>query len=114
MADIAVQDFSSQPAAVALVLSAADVNGDKFYANSGKTGLWVENSSGNPVTVTMLGRNKCSHSQVHDAAVVVPDAFAGFIALPIDTQRFVDGAGEVSLTYSAVANLSVAVVRLPE
>lgn len=85
--------------------------GDQF-ANDGKIALFVENSTGGPVTVTASAARRCSHGFLHDAAIVVANNFSGFVKLDFDNERFSDSAGIVSLTYSATG-LNVAVVRRP-
>lgn len=116
MATLAVIQFPDVPEAFDITAEtgyvAADfANGDVFK-NDGATGLYVENSSGGSITVTAVAARRCNHGFLHDAAIVVPNLFEGFVALEFENERFSSDSGIVSLTYSATG-LNVAAVRRP-
>lgn len=100
-------DIDAQAEAVA-----ADVAGDTFL-NSGTVGFWVKNTSGSPRTVTFDAPQACNFGVLHDAAVVVADAFEGFIWVGFESSRFTDeSTGRVTATYSSEVGLKVAAVRV--
>ena len=88
---------------------AAAVGGDSFR-NGGNTGLYVENTSGGALTLTIVAAKLCNHGTLHDADIVVDNGFDGFVAMDLDNSRFSDSDGTVSLTYSAIG-LNVGAVR---
>jgi len=115
VAALTIVQFPDEPAAFDITAQggyvAAEAGGDTFE-NNGATGLYVENSSGGPITVTAVAVRRCSHGFLHDAVISVPDGFEGFVAAEFENDRFSSAAGIVSLTYSGVG-LNVAAVRLP-
>lgn len=115
MAVLTVVEFPDEPTAFDITADPgfvpAAAGGDTFE-NKGRTGLYVENTSGGPITLTIVAQRQCNHGFSHNAAIVVADGFAGFVATEIENDRFNSPAGIVSLTYSA-AGLDVAAVRLP-
>lgn len=115
MAVLTVIDFPDEPEAFDIEGEAGFVNaaaGGDTFKNDGKTGLYVVNASGAPKTITVSAPRKCSNGFTHDAAIVVPDGFAGFVATEFEIDRFNSSSGVVSLAYSATG-LQVAAVRLP-
>ena len=116
MPALTVIDFPDEPEgfdieAQAEFVSAGGV-GDTFQ-NDGKTGLYVKNASGAPITVTIVANRDCDHGFRHNAAPTVPDGFAGFIAMSLANDRFNTDQGIVQIGYSDVTNVEVAAVRMP-
>lgn len=113
MAVLTVLNFPDEPEAYDIAGSAvsADVAGDTFQ-NDEKTGFWIDNQSGGPVTVTFDAPGDCDQHFTHDAAVVVADAFTGFIAKNLPHARFGSTSRTVAVTYSGVTSVSVAAVRI--
>lgn len=92
------------------VLVAADVGGDKFI-NTGKEFIFVRNGSGAPITVTLDIRPTVDAQAVTDRAIVVPAGEDRFIG-PIPPTVYNDAAELVDVTYSAVASLTVGIIKL--
>lgn len=114
MAALTVIQFPDEPEAFDVTaqtefVTSDDTNGDTFE-NDGRTGLYARNTTGGSITVTAVAARRCSHAFLHDAVVVVPDGFSGFVADTFENDRFSNDARVVSLTYSA-AGLEVAAVR---
>jgi len=86
--------------------------GDTF-SNDGRTLLYVDNQSADPITVTVVAMSECSHGYLHDLSVVVPAGVAEPIPHPFDRQRF-NLSGKCQVVYAgsdAAADLKVAAVR---
>lgn len=92
-------------------LANAGATGDKF-PNDGRTLLQVKNGSASPITVTVAAYAACSHGTKHDAVVSIPAGATHQIG-PFPVDRFNDPVtGQVSVTYSAVATVTVAATSL--
>lgn len=115
MAVLSIVTFPSEPAAFDITADdgfvAAAVGGDTFE-NIGKVALFVENTSGGPITLTIAAQRECNHGFLHNSTIVVPNNFSGFVATELENDRFNSPLGVVSLTYSGVG-LNLAAVRLP-
>ena len=90
---------------------AADALGDE-WANSGRSYLHVKNGAAAAVDVTVDSQTQCNQGFDHNVAVNVPAASERRIG-PFPKSRFDDAAGRVHVAYSAVANVTVAVVEVP-
>lgn len=90
---------------------AADAVGDEF-ANSGRSYLHVKNGAASAVDVTVNSQTKCNQGFDHDVVVNVPAGAERRIG-PFPKARFDDANGRVQVAYSAVANVTVAVVEVP-
>lgn len=111
MATLTPVIFSAEPTALDIAASAvAAASGGDEFVNVAKTGFWIANASGGPETVTFDAPSTCNFDATHDAAVVVPDGFAGFIAHKLLASRFNDADGKVQVTYSSETGLTVAAV----
>lgn len=91
------------------MVSATSGAGDKFL-NDGKTKLFVKNGSASSINVTVASPQLCSHGGTHPVVVAVP-AGAEIMIGDFDPARFNDATGNVTVTYSAVTTVTVAVVR---
>ncbi|HBV97779.1 MAG: hypothetical protein JL50_02940 [Peptococcaceae bacterium BICA1-7] len=92
--------------------TAADATGNNFpNAAGGKTFLAVKNGSVGSVTVTVNSQTECDQGFDHDLDVAVPAGQERWIG-PFAQKRFNDGAGLVSVTYSAVADVTVAAISI--
>lgn len=114
MAALTIVEFPDEPEDFDITVDAgyvaAEVGGDTFD-NKGRTGLYVENTSGGSITLTIVAARRCNHGFLHNAVIAVADGFEGFVATRLENTRFSDDSGVVSLTYSAVG-LNVAAVRM--
>jgi len=90
---------------------AAAGGGDEFL-NSGREFIHAKNGAGVSQTVTVNSQVACNQGADHDAAVAIPAGQERMIG-PFPKNRFDDANGKVQITYSAVASLTVAVVRVP-
>lgn len=108
MALLATQTVTD--AGITPAYGAASAGGDTFQPGD-DVFLHVKNASGASVTVTVASQKPCNHGTTHNAAVAVP-AGAERMLGPFPAERWASPAsGLVSVTYSATASVTVAVVR---
>jgi hypothetical protein len=108
MAALTVQQLSL--AGVVTTTAAAASGGDTFV-NNGKTWVRVVNGSGSPITVTANSLVNCNMGHDHDIAVSVGAGATKEIG-PFPMDRFNSSAGAVSLTYSAVTDVTVGAISI--
>lgn len=89
------------------VFTAADAAGDTFQ-NTGKEYLHVKNGSAGAITVTVDSVRSCDQGFDHNASASVP-AGGEKVLGPFTQHRF---GGVASVTYTAAAGVTVAVVQL--
>ena len=115
MALLTIIDFPSEPNDFDIKgdagFVAANAGGDTLK-NDGQTGLYVQNTSGVSIDLIIDAPRKCSQGFLHDVTITVENLFDGFVALDLDSSRFSDDSGVVSLTYSQ-GGLNVGAVRRP-
>jgi hypothetical protein len=87
---------------------AADAAGDTFLPGD-RIQLRVKNASAAAVTVTVNSVRPCDQGFDHDVAVSVP-AGGDLTIGPFPSERFAGAGGVVSVSYSAVTSVTVAVV----
>ncbi len=109
MADLNVQAISLT--GLKETLAAAAEAGDAFL-NSGRELLHVKNGSAVEVTVTVDSQAPCNQGFDHNVAVAIPAGEERLIG-PFPKARFNNTAEKVQVAYSAVADVTVAAVRLP-
>lgn len=104
MALLTVHDRQVDP-----TFQAADVAGDTFV-NDGSTELLVINPGPSAITITAAGARKCSHGFVDNLVKTIE---AGELLRwgPFLPSWFNSPAGVMSVSYSAVAGISVAAQR---
>lgn len=92
---------------------AAAGGGDTFQ-NTGKEYFLIRNADAAPHDVTFDSPGTCDFAAAanaaHDNVVTVPAGEQRIIG-PFPVTRFNDGNGNVSVTYSAVTSVTVAVIR---
>jgi hypothetical protein len=108
MANIVPQDFST--VGIAPTFTAAAAGGDTFV-NDGNTYFLVKNSSASSINVTADSQQQCSHGFDHDMITAVAAGATKQIG-PFATSRFNNEAGNVIVTYSAAASVTVAALKL--
>jgi len=91
--------------------TSAATAGDEF-ANDGRTVLYAMNGDSASTTVTVASVTSCSYGFEHDAEVAVPAGSEIFIG-PFNRARFNAADGNVDVTYSSVADLTVAAISVP-
>jgi len=106
MALLAVQ--ADVPAGNVPAYTAATNGGDTMPAGDHNV-LQVKNGSGGAITVTIAGNVPCNQGFTHNVAVSVAAGASEEIG-PLPASRFGDVNGLVTITYSAVASLTVAAV----
>lgn len=90
---------------------AADTNGSN-WTGTGREFLYVVNTHGaNNYTVTVTAQTTCNEGFTHNAAVVVNHGTTAVIG-PFPVAQFNDTGNLVHVTYSGVASLAVAVLKL--
>jgi hypothetical protein len=87
---------------------AAAVGPDTFV-NDGRTFLQFKNTNAASRTVTIDSTKACDQGFDHDQAVVIPATTGDELIGPFPTARF---GTTVTVTYSAVTNLTVAAFKL--
>ena len=100
-------------------LVAADVGGDTFKnQTASRTFIYVDNASGAPITVTVTAQTTSAvtsglgKTTKADSITSVTNAQFRLIG-PFPAVAFNDGTGTVSITYSAVTSVTVAVIEVP-
>lgn len=106
MATLSVQDVNL--VAAAPTFAAADVAGDQFV-NDGKTYVQFKNTNASPRVVTIASPVACSQGVLHPVVVTVPATTGDVKVGPFPVGRFTNPTGFVTMTYDAVANLTVGV-----
>lgn len=107
MAQLATQQIAI--GGMAPAYAAAGAGGDKV--EPGNHALHVKNGSGASVTVTIVTPGTVQGQAIGDVAVAVPAGADRFIG-PFPSPDFAGSDGLVSVTYSAVASVTVAVLRI--
>lgn len=107
MAQLNITNTGLGGSAVAMV--AATAGGDSF-TNTGSEHVRVNNGSAAAITVTFKGQKPCDQGVIHDDAVSVA-AGATVDFGTFSGGRFNDSSGNVQITYSAVASVTVGVYR---
>jgi hypothetical protein len=92
---------------------AADVAGDLVPNGDGKTLLYFRNTNAAPRIVTVNSVRPCDQGFDHNEQITVAATTGDEICGPYDPARFNNDSGQLSLTYDAVTNLTVACVRVP-
>lgn len=114
MAALPLQTVSKNTEIDTVTFTAADAGLSDTYANDGKTRIIALNTNAATRTVTVTSV-ACSHGRTTDLTVVVPADAAGTNGvsyLPaLDPALFNDASGNVTLTTSASAGLSYAVLK---
>jgi zona occludens toxin (predicted ATPase) len=100
---------------LAPVYTAADAAGQSFY-NDDRTAVIFKNTSGAPVTVTAETPGSVDGLAIPDKTISVP-ATTGERWCKFDTRIYNQppgsaNAGKVQLTFSAVTNVTLAVIRI--
>lgn len=111
MANLAIQDITVAGTEVAFVAAAAGGDAIPDNMQGERTFLRVKNGDAADKTVTINSQTPCDQGFDHDIVEVVTAGEERDIG-PLDDARFNDGNGSVLITYSAVANVTVAAVRL--
>lgn len=93
-------------------LVAADVGGDEFV-NSGRDFIHIKNTNASPIDVTINSQALCDQGVDHDVDVTIPATTGEKFIGPFPKDRFNDTAGKVQITYSAVTDVTIGIVRLP-
>lgn len=94
----------------AAVAAAAGAAGDTFI-NNGRTFIKVTDTGTTAPVVTIASRVTCSRGSTHNVAVTVASGTERFIG-PFPMDRFNDADGKVSVTYSAVTDVTVEVFTI--
>jgi hypothetical protein len=93
------------------VLTAAAVGGDTFPLIDGREWLEVNNASASAVTVTIKSKMKCDQGFDHDLVISVPASKKRSISGFLPISRFRNATGNIEITYSAVASVTVGAFR---
>ena len=88
---------------------AANTDGN-FFANDGRTFLIVKNGGAGSINITIDSANPCNYGFDHDVVVAVGAGSEEWIG-PFEKGRFNNDQRQTSVSYSAVANVTVAAIR---
>jgi hypothetical protein len=94
---------------LAVVYSPASSEGNKF-TNNGDTEARIKNNSANAIDVTLKSQKPCSRGFNHDETITVSANSERSIG-NIEPAWFNNNQGQVEMTFSAVTDISVAVVQ---
>ena len=92
------------------VLASADASGNTWDNGSGQVYLWVKNSSGSSITVTVQEQRTCNfgHTAQHFTATIADSATSALG--PFDIMRFNNSSLKATATYSDATSITVAAV----
>lgn len=93
-------------------LVAAEAGGDEFV-NSGRDFIHIKNTNAAAIDVTINSQTDCNQGVDHDAVVNIPATTGEKFIGPFPKDRFDDAANKVQITYSAVTDVTIGIVRLP-
>ncbi len=99
-------------AGITPTLTPAEVGGDNFV-NSGRDFIHIKNTNAASIDVTINSQAPCSQDADHDVVVTVPATNGEKFIGPFPKSRFDDAANLVQITYSAVTDVTIGIVRLP-
>jgi len=88
----------------------ATAAGGDTFVNNGSTFLYVRNSTGGSIDVTVDSQVNCNQGYDHDDVTSVPDGSEEMIG-PFAQNRFNDSDGAASVSYSATG-ATIAVISL--
>lgn len=92
---------------VSSTAQAASGGGDKFN-NLGQQLLYIENTGGADITLTIVIQSTIDGQAPSNRTVTVPHTVAAHLIIgPFPTGVYNDGNGQVNLTYSAVSGVKV-------
>ena len=111
MATLTVQEIDRDGVVPTYV--ACDVGGDEFVNEGRLTFVYVKNTDASPRTVTFVTQKTVDGEAVDDKDVVVAPTSEEPIG-PWPASIYNDSDGKVQITYSAVVNLTIAVLQLSE
>lgn len=111
MADFPLMGFG----ATGPIFTDCTSTGDTFSNAAPGTVVLFRNKNANPRTITVASPNTCSFGiahAAHDRALTIAGdgGLESYLRVTIDPVRHNDSQGQVSMTYSAVAGLSAAVL----
>jgi hypothetical protein len=93
------------------VLVAAAAGGDTFPLVDGREWIEVNNASAGAVTITIKSKQKCDQGFDHDLVISVPAGKKRVISGFLPISRFQNANGNLEITYSAVASVTVGAFR---
>lgn len=105
MATLTIEKLTDAGSDVSGLATAATAGGDE-YSNDGATYLYLENTSGASVDITLHGQVECNQGHIHDNVVTVP-AGSNVTVPPLPVGHYNDPNGYVQITYSAAAGVNV-------
>ena len=109
MAVLAVQEIVR--AGLAPAYTACAAGGDSF-ANPGNAFIHIKNANGSAATLTIVTPKTVDGLAVADRTVSIPATSGDVMIGPLPAATYNDASGNVSLTYSAVTDLTIGIVKL--
>jgi hypothetical protein len=92
---------------------AADAGLTDTFPNDGRTFLHFKNTNAAARTATVNSIRPCDQGVDHNVPISIAATTGDEMAGPFDPGRFNDSSGLCSVSYDAVAGLTVAAIRLP-
>lgn len=89
-------------------MAAASAGGDQ-WRNTGREALWILNSSGSSIDVTVAGTGRCRHGFL-DGEVITVGAGQLLKTRTFSPKRFNDEDGLASIAYTSATLVTIAVV----
>ena len=89
----------------------ANGGGDQFL-NTGREVIYVKNGSGGSITLTLAPAGTPGGLALATIAIAIAAGVEKIIG-PLDTGLFNNASGMVTMTYSGVSSLTIAVMRIP-
>ena len=99
-------------AGITPTLVAAEAGGDNFE-NSGRDFIHIKNANAAAMDVIINSQVNCNQGVDHDISVTIPATTGEKFIGPFPKDRFNDASGLVQITYSAVTDVTIGIVRLP-
>jgi hypothetical protein len=93
---------------------AADAGLTDTFPNDGRTFLHIKNTNASGRTATVNSIRPCDQGVDHNIPIAIGATTGDEMAGPFDPARFNDpNTGLVSVTFDAVAGVTIAAIRLP-
>jgi hypothetical protein len=114
MAIIALTPNVVAEAGTAAIYTAPTTTDTYTFRNNGRTMLHVKKSGANPCNVTIVPAKQVAGHTLSSLVVAIPATTGDKFIGPFNQEMYDDGNHDVSVTFSEITGLTVAVVQLPE
>ena len=108
--EITVQTLAR--AGLSATYEACDTNGN-YFTNDGMTFIHIKNANAGTPTLTIATANTVDGLAIADRTVTMFATTGDKMIGPLPASVYNDANGRVQLTYSAVTDLTIAVIKMP-